>query len=127
MNAAFLQQYWALLAASVLILGITMFVVFRLLQDSRRGRLAKALEHLREREKALAAGSPKPGHTLKNCIAGVIQYRRVNYWRPRMRSKRLAIPNASWVSRCWLCATRHARLFSRIIRPRPRMPCGASI
>ena len=57
MNAAFLQQYWALLAASVLILGITMFVVFRLLQDSRRGRLAKALEHLREREKALAAAA----------------------------------------------------------------------
>ena len=57
MNAAFLQQHWALLVASVLILGITLFVVFRVLQDSRRGRLAKALEHLREREKALAAAA----------------------------------------------------------------------
>ena len=57
MNAAFLQQHWALLVASVLILGITLFVVFRVLQDSRRGRLAKALEHLREREKALAAAT----------------------------------------------------------------------
>jgi hypothetical protein len=57
MNAAFLQQHWALLVASVLVLGITLFVIFRVLQDSRRGRLAKALEHLREREKALAAAT----------------------------------------------------------------------
>jgi hypothetical protein len=52
MNAAFLQQYWALVAASVLILAVVLFVLFRLLQDSRRGRLAKALQHLREREGA---------------------------------------------------------------------------
>ena len=54
MNAATLQQHWALIAASVLFLGILLFVVFRLLQDSRRGRLAKALQHLGERERAQA-------------------------------------------------------------------------
>jgi hypothetical protein len=57
MNGAFLQQYWAPLVASVLILGIALFVVFRLLQDSRRGRLAEALQHLRERERALEAAA----------------------------------------------------------------------
>ena len=54
MNASLLQQYWALIAASVLIVGIVLFVLYRLLEDSRRGRLAKALTHLRERERALS-------------------------------------------------------------------------
>lgn len=57
MNAAFLQQHWALLIASVLILGVALFVVFRLIQGSRRGRFAEALERLRERERALAAAT----------------------------------------------------------------------
>jgi flagellar biosynthesis/type III secretory pathway M-ring protein FliF/YscJ len=57
MNAAFVQQHWALLVASVLIVAIVLFVIFRLMQDSRRGRLAEALGHMRERERALAAVS----------------------------------------------------------------------
>jgi hypothetical protein len=57
MNAAFLQQHWALLIASVLILGVALFVVFRLMQGSRRGRLAAALGRLRERNKALATAT----------------------------------------------------------------------
>lgn len=52
MNAAFLQQYWALIAASVLIFAIVLFVLFRLLHDSRRGRLSRALQHLSKRERA---------------------------------------------------------------------------
>lgn len=55
MNTALLQQHWALAGASVLILAVALFIVLRLLQDSRRGRLARALGHLRERERALAA------------------------------------------------------------------------
>jgi hypothetical protein len=57
MNATTLQQYWALIAASVLIFAIALFVVYRLVEDSRRGRLASALNHLRERERALAKAS----------------------------------------------------------------------
>ena len=34
--------------------GIVLFVLYRLVQDSRRGRLAKELSHLRERERALS-------------------------------------------------------------------------
>ena len=55
MNAASLQQHWALIAASILIVTIVLFVLYRLVEDSRRGRLARALQHLRERERALAA------------------------------------------------------------------------
>jgi hypothetical protein len=47
-----LQQNWALLIASVLGLGIVLFVLFRASQDSRRGRLGSALTYLRDRERA---------------------------------------------------------------------------
>ncbi|NIS88728.1 MAG: hypothetical protein GTN98_01360 [Woeseiaceae bacterium] len=50
----FLQQNWALVAASVIGLAIALFLSFRGLQDSRRGRLGAALQHMRERERALA-------------------------------------------------------------------------
>lgn len=57
MTAEFLKPYWALAIASVLSVAILLFVVFRVLQDSRRGRLSRALSHLRQREKALARAS----------------------------------------------------------------------
>ena len=47
------QQNWALVIASVLALAIVLFLFWRTLQDSRRGRLARALRHLRDRERAL--------------------------------------------------------------------------
>lgn len=50
-------QYWALIIASVIGLAILLFVVFRLLQDSRRGQLSSALIDLRERDKALYSAS----------------------------------------------------------------------
>lgn len=50
-------QYWALIIASVLGLAILLFVVFRLLEDSRRGQLSSALNDLRERETALHSAS----------------------------------------------------------------------
>ena len=40
-------KYWALIIASILALGILLFVVFRLLQDSTRGQLVQALHNLR--------------------------------------------------------------------------------
>jgi len=61
MNVALLQQYWALIAASVLFGAIALFVLFRLFQDSRRGRLAAALTHMRERERALEAATRSVG------------------------------------------------------------------
>ncbi|MEJ2129185.1 MAG: hypothetical protein P8X81_10105 [Woeseiaceae bacterium] len=61
MNAVTLQHYWALIAASILILGVALFVLYRLLEDSRRGRLAKALNHLHERERALSKASKSLG------------------------------------------------------------------
>lgn len=48
-----LQQHWALVIASVLAVAIALFVVVRLLQDSRQGRLKRALRSVRDREKAL--------------------------------------------------------------------------
>jgi hypothetical protein len=53
MTLEFLQHYWAVLAASVLGLGITLFVVYRALDDSAQGRLMR-LVRLYE-EKLLAA------------------------------------------------------------------------
>ena len=50
-------RYWALIIASVLALAILVFVVFRLVQDSRRGRLSSALNELREREQSLQSAS----------------------------------------------------------------------
>lgn len=47
------QQNWALVVASVLGVAILLFLLSRVLQDSRRGRLARALRHLRDRERAL--------------------------------------------------------------------------
>lgn len=47
-----LQQNWALVIASVLGLGIVLFVLFRAAQDSRRGRLGSALTYMRDRERA---------------------------------------------------------------------------
>ena len=52
MTIDYLQQNWALLIASVLGLGIVLFVLFRASQDSRRGRLGSALTYLRDRERA---------------------------------------------------------------------------
>jgi hypothetical protein len=52
MTIDYLQQNWALLIASVLGLGIVLFVLLRASQDSRRGRLGSALTYLRDRERA---------------------------------------------------------------------------
>ena len=57
MTRDFVQQNWALILASVLIVAIALFVLYRLLQGSRRGRLAAALNHMRERERALEAAT----------------------------------------------------------------------
>jgi len=46
------QQYWALLAATAIAVGVLVFIGFRLLQDSARGRLAAEVGQLRKREKA---------------------------------------------------------------------------
>ena len=55
MTIEYLTRYWALLIASVLATAVLLFVVFRVFQDSARGRLQTALKHLREREKAAQA------------------------------------------------------------------------
>lgn len=52
MTIDYLQQNWALVIASVLGLGIALFVLFRASQDSRRGRLGSALTYMRDRERA---------------------------------------------------------------------------
>lgn len=43
MTVDHLQQYWALLAASVLGLAIALFIVFRSFEDSARGKLTRLL------------------------------------------------------------------------------------
>ena len=58
-------KYWALIIASVLGLAVLLFVVFRLLGDSRRGQLASALRELRERERALQSTSKEVSKCLK--------------------------------------------------------------
>ena len=60
-------QYWALIIASVLGLGILLFVVFRLLQDSRRGQLSSAMHELRERGQALQSASKTVAKCLSKC------------------------------------------------------------
>ena len=60
-------QYWALIIASVLGLGILLFVIFRVLQDSRRGQLAGALKELREREQTLQSASKTVSKSLSRC------------------------------------------------------------
>lgn len=60
-------QYWALIIASVLGLAILLFVVFRLLEDSRRGQLSSALHDLREREKSLYSASKTVAKSLVKC------------------------------------------------------------
>jgi len=57
MTIDYLQQNWALVIASVLGLGIVLFVLFRASQDSRRGRLGSALTYLRDRERAAQAAA----------------------------------------------------------------------
>jgi hypothetical protein len=57
MTAELLQQHWALVIGSVLALAIALFVLLRVLGQSRRGRFAKALGDLRERERALGKAS----------------------------------------------------------------------
>ena len=60
-------KYWALIIASVLGLAVLLFVVFRLLGDSRRGQLASALRELRERERTLQSTSKEVSKCLKKC------------------------------------------------------------
>lgn len=55
MTIDYLQQNWALVIASVLALGIVLFVLFRVSQDSRRGRLGFALAYMHDRERAAQA------------------------------------------------------------------------
>ena len=57
MSIDYLQHNWALLIASVLGLGIVLFVLFRASQDSRRGRLGSALTYMRDRERAAQAAA----------------------------------------------------------------------
>lgn len=51
------QQYWALLAAAAIAAGVLIFVGFRLLQNSSRGRLAAEVGTLRKKEKAARKAS----------------------------------------------------------------------
>ena len=60
-------NHWALIIASVLGLLILLFVVFRLVQDSRRGQLSSALNELREREKVLHSASRNVTKSLSKC------------------------------------------------------------
>jgi hypothetical protein len=60
-------QYWALIIASVLGLAILLFVLFRLLQDSRRGQLSSALSELMERDRALQSASRTVSKCLSKC------------------------------------------------------------
>ena len=60
-------QYWAPIIASVLGLAVFIFVVFRLLQDSRRGQLSSALHEMRQREKTLYSTSKSVFNALKKC------------------------------------------------------------
>ena len=62
-----IPQYWALIVASILGLAIALFVVFRLFQDSRRGRLASALNELHERERALQSALKDVSKSLSKC------------------------------------------------------------
>lgn len=61
MTIDYLQQNWALVIASVLGLGIALFVLFRVSQDSRRGRLGSALTYMRDRERAAQAAEKAIG------------------------------------------------------------------
>ncbi len=61
MTIDYLQQNWALVIASVLGLGIALFVLFRASQDSRRGRLGSALTYMRDRERAAQAAEKAIG------------------------------------------------------------------
>jgi hypothetical protein len=53
MNPDLFRQHWALAVASVLGVAIVLFIVVRLRQDSRQGRLNGALRAVRDRENAL--------------------------------------------------------------------------
>lgn len=60
-------QYWAPIIAAVIGLAVALFIVFRLLQDSRRGQLARSLSALREREQALQKASRNVSKCLSKC------------------------------------------------------------
>ena len=53
MTIELVQEYWALLIASVLGLTIALYLLYNAMKGSRRGRLVQALGHLRQREQAL--------------------------------------------------------------------------
>jgi len=55
MTVEYLTQNWALVIASVLGIAVLLFVLFRLIQDSARGRLSATVGQLRDREKAARA------------------------------------------------------------------------
>ena len=59
MTLEIVQKYWALIAASIVFWAIVLQLAFRGLRNSRRGRLSRALEHMRDREKALRDASGK--------------------------------------------------------------------
>ena len=59
MTLGILEKYWALVIASILGLGIVLFVLYRTFLDSRRGRLVTDVGHLRQREQALRQASGK--------------------------------------------------------------------
>lgn len=52
MTIDFLARNWALVIASVLATAVLLFIVFRVLQDSPRGRLRATVRQLRRREAA---------------------------------------------------------------------------
>ncbi len=51
MTLEYLTQNWALAIASVLGTAVLLFVIYRVLQDSARGRLQEMVRQLRRREK----------------------------------------------------------------------------
>ena len=55
MSPEFLTKNWALVAASVLGTGILLFVLFRVYQDTSRGRFKAAVVLLRKREREARA------------------------------------------------------------------------
>ena len=61
------SQYWAVIIAGVLGLVILLFIVLRLLHDSRRGQLSSALSELRQREQTLQSASKKVAKSLRVC------------------------------------------------------------
>ena len=54
MNLELAQQHWALLAGTVIGIAVVLMLMFRIWQDSARGRLREAVGKLQERRREVA-------------------------------------------------------------------------